>query len=281
MRLSTLSLSTRMPRRGARRIPREKIKKNRFQAFRIAWVQWFYGGLWALVILLPLWGVVRGVLWIRNPVHFPIRTIEINGRLTHLSMPVVKARIDRELKGNFFTLNLDSISNDLRQMPWIKQVAVSRVWPDELKVRIVQRRAVAKWNGKKLLSGDGHVFAPRSTTWPRTSLPSLRGPINETAQVWRRYLQARTLFQKAGLPVSGVDESARHAWRIYLANGIEIVMGRHWSNTKISKMLKVYQRMLAAHRSAILRIDLRYPNGFSVFWKAQGKHVNDQQGENK
>ena len=204
--------------------------------------------------------------WLQSPTVFPIRQVMIEGSLAHLDRARLERIVDAHLQRGFFGVDLEAIARALKRSPWVAQARVRRVWPDALQIRIIARRAVAVWNGQALLDPSGRIFRPARNTWPQ-DLPTLAGPPGKEHELLQHYLSARRLFAQAGLRVTGLCENARRAYSLHLGNGIEVMIGRHWSLTRMARMLAVYRRLLAPRAARIARIDLRYPNGFAVGWK--------------
>jgi len=62
------------------------------------------GGLYAVAGALLLYAV--GVAIVRLPI-FPIREMEVSGRIAHTTHNQMQQIVARELKGNFFTMDLE------------------------------------------------------------------------------------------------------------------------------------------------------------------------------
>ena len=61
-------------------------------------------GLYAVAALLLLYGVLMVIM--RLPI-FPLREVEVSGRVAHTTRDQVQAIVAEQLKGNFFTLDLE------------------------------------------------------------------------------------------------------------------------------------------------------------------------------
>ena len=90
-------------------------------------------GLYALAALLVLYGVLFTLLHL--PV-FPLREIRLGGELQHVTQEQVEAVVKKELKGNFFTLDLVSARHAFEKLPWVRGASVRRRWPDRLEVTL-------------------------------------------------------------------------------------------------------------------------------------------------
>ena len=62
--------------------------------------------------------------------------------------------------------------------------------------------------------------------------------------------------------------SDRGGWALTTAQGVEIQIGRDHVVDKIRRFVSIYDKALKDQISNIARIDLRYPNGLAVAWRA-------------
>jgi cell division protein FtsQ len=62
---------------------------------------------------------------------------------------------------------------------------------------------------------------------------------------------------------------------------VKVLLGREWVESRLARFTQTYTRVLANRIGEIKRIDLRYPNGFAVAWKANavpGEASNSKRG---
>lgn len=220
--------------------------------------------LLAFALLLTVGWRVWG--WVLSPSALPIRVVTVEGAGSRISPQAVRQIVSAHLNAGFFGLDLKMIAQALKQIPWVYRANVQRRWPDTLIIRLQPQKAVAYWGKAALLNAQGDVFSPPPATFPK-GLPALDGPDGKEHELMQRYLEAKSLFAADGLQVNAVSEDARRAYRLWFANGIELVVGRDWDTARMARMAAVYARVLAPKAAEIARIDLRYPNGFAVAWK--------------
>ena len=92
-------------------------------------LMWFANLLTGLAILLTLYGLL--FLLVHSPL-FPVRQIKVDGSLSHITREQLQYVVKNELKGTFFTLDLDKTRMAFEKLPWVRQVQVRRRWPDRL-----------------------------------------------------------------------------------------------------------------------------------------------------
>ncbi len=89
------------------------------------------GLLYGAAALLIVYGCIHYVVHLAV---FPLREIRVIGDVGHVTNEQVAAVIARELRGNFFTVDLAQARQAFEKLPWVRKVNVRRQWPDRLEV---------------------------------------------------------------------------------------------------------------------------------------------------
>lgn len=214
-------------------------------------------GLYGIAALLLVYWVLIAIA--RLPI-FPLREIQVSGRIAHTTPDQVRAVIDGRLQGNFFTLDLEAARVSLQRLPWVRHVLVRREWPDRLDVQIEEHVALAHWRENALVNTYGELFEAATNE----ALPVFSAPEGAAAEVTQRYLMFSGLLQPLGrLPVQ-VLLSDRRAWQLRLDDGTVLELGRGQIEEKVRRLVAVYPRALERLPGRPQRIDLRYSNGFAI-----------------
>jgi cell division protein FtsQ len=154
---------------------------------------------------------------------------------------------------------LESIRASARQVPWVRDATVRRVFPDTVEVTFSAHKPFARWNDGELVSETGAVFAAPGAV----SLPQLRGPEGSAARVVREYLLVVAAFAPLGLPVTELRLSPRGAWHATLASGLGIALGRGDWGPRAERFVRAWPKLSAEARASDYA-DLRYPGGFAL-----------------
>ena len=181
-----------------------------------------------LVGLAVLAFAAAGAYWLLHSPLFPVRTIELRGALERL--------------------------------PWVRRAAVRRVWPDALEVSIEEHVPLARWAAGGLVNVEGERFAAEAPT----PMPLFSGPAGAEAELARRYARFSQLLAPLSSPIERLTLSARLAWELKLANGLELKLGRdaQAAEAKLARFVAAYEANELSPLGAV--VDLRYANGFSV-----------------
>lgn len=203
-------------------------------------------------------GACFGALyWLLLPEHFPMTRVELKGALEKTTTAELESALPRAA-GNFFAADLAEIRARVERLPWVRRVAVRRVWPGRLEISIEEHVALARWNDDALVNTHGERFLGKT----QESLPLFIGPAGSQAEVARRYASFGAIVAPLGTKIERVTLSPRHAWQLRLANGLHVALGRDadLAETRLRRFVEVYPGVKGKNEY----VDLRYPNGFAV-----------------
>ncbi|HRK79574.1 MAG TPA: FtsQ-type POTRA domain-containing protein, partial [Thiobacillus sp.] len=112
------------------------------------------------------------VSWVAAQPWFALRNIEVKTPATHVTEAQIRLVAERQVRGTFFTVDLERVRSSLEKLPWVREARVERRWPDTLVVSLVEYVPLARWNDNALVNADGEVFVAAAAG----SLPRLSGP---------------------------------------------------------------------------------------------------------
>ncbi len=186
-----------------------------------------------------------------------------NAKLQHVARYQVESIIRNEIDGNFLTVDLDTLREAFKELPWVRAVKIQRNWPSGLKVKLEEHTVMAYWGDVALVNVQGELFrAPTDEI-----LPVFIGPTEESVSViMERYAIFNKLLQPIKQRVAEITLSPRHSWLIRLENGTLLKLGHEKIETRLRRYVSVYKQSIANLNQSIPLgyVDLRYPNGFAV-----------------
>ncbi len=263
---------------SARRRPRGAVPKAARRGPRLPWRRLAGGAALAAGLAGALGGAAAALAWLRDPATLPVRHVRIEGELRHLDPAALQAAAAPYARGSFLTVDVTALARAVAALPWVDRVSVRRRWPDTLVVRVREHRVVAAWAAGGAVNGRGERVAVPADSLP-PGLPVLGGPAGSAARVaaaWRRW-QAR--LAPLGLRIERLEMSAREAWRMRLAGGIEVLLGRGEPEARLERLVRAWPVALAAQAARIAHVDLRYTNGFAVRWRDGGAGASSAGGD--
>lgn len=238
-----------------------------------------------LALLAVLAMLAGGVVWIAQRPYFSIAQIHIEpmqaDTLNYVSAASVQATIAGQVKGNFFSLNLDDTRELIETVPWIRHASIRRVWPDALAVQIEEQQPLALWNEDQMINTWGEAFAANQGELDDDAdLPQLSGPDSSERLVVQRYAEIARWFAPLNLRVQEVTLSPRYAWEVRLSDGVRLSLGRDPAAdvadphgragalpfaARIERFVQAWPTLTQRlDGRAISNADLRYSNGFAI-----------------
>ncbi len=232
--------------------------------------RWWMGLFASLLVGLVGWGVYLAI----DPRSLPVGAVRVEGALRHLSPVELERAVAIHVEEGFFMVDLVVVRGAVLALPWVRDATVRRVWPDRIHIRVWERQAAARWAGGGLVDVDGHLFGPSEADQP-PGLPVLEGPAGTQATVLGRYRELSEWLRPLGQPIRRVSTNQRHAWQVQLQDGTWLVLGRRPLERALRRFARVFPAVLAQRGARAERVELRYPNGFSVQWRGErGAEVN-------
>jgi cell division protein FtsQ len=213
------------------------------------------GMLCGLLVLGACFGALH---WLLLPERFPVSRIEIQGNLENTTREAIERVLPRA-SGNFFGLDLAAVRQGVERLPWVRRVAVRRVWPGRLVLTVEEHVALARWGDDRLVNTFGETFSAKTAQ----ALPSFVAPGGSAAEVTRRYHRFAEIVAPLGTGVERVVLSQRYAWQLRLGNGLHVMLGRDGdlAEARLRRFVEAYPLLKKKQHEYV---DLRYPNGFAL-----------------
>ncbi len=211
--------------------------------------------------------VVAAKQYLANPRNLPVKTMAIKGKFRHLDRDNLRRVMSKAIDGGFFTTDIQRIRQAGLSLPWVDDVSITRVWPDQLIMEVTEQQPVARWGDKALVNGRGQVFYPVK---PMRKWPELRlsGVDEKAPVVLDFYAQVKADFVARGLQIQSLALNERAEWKIQLNSGLQIILGRNDAADRLQRFLGLYGEISGKELKPV-RVDLRYEQGFAVDWQEQ------------
>lgn len=217
--------------------------------------------LMAMSVLAVLVGAIHYAL--HMPGLFPLRSVHLSAAPQRVSSEAVLLLVRSELKGNFFTVNIDQVRQALEKLSWVRSVNIHREFPDGLAVQLIEHQPLAYWNNKALVNQQGEVFMAQTDQ----VLPSFNGPESAAAEVAQQYRIFSQQIESMNLQMEQITLSARYAWQLGLSNGMVLELGREDMQQRLARFVLAQQQ---EDLSRVKFVDLRYRNGFAIKQAGRG-----------
>jgi len=219
--------------------------------------------LFTLVALIVLYGISQ---WTVNLPLFPLKEASVSaansssGELKHVTRDQIDKAVKNEVRGNFFTVDMDATRAAFRKLPWVRNASVRRVWPQSLEVTLEEHVVLARWGSTALVNTHGEVFNAVSAD----KLPIFEGPAESSRDLTRQYAAFNEILRPLQQSIEQIKLSPRRAWRVHPDNGTILELGREQMKTRLERYVLIHDVSIARLNQKLSYVDLRYPNGFAV-----------------
>ncbi len=246
-------------------IAQPAVQSTQSRAAFISGVVFF--GFSLLFFAVLSWKLVE---WVQDQQNAPISNVKLYGNFKHLQAAELQQRLQAEYVGNFFSVNVDQVQQFLHQQYWVYQVAVRKQWPDTLVVVVTEQQPAAIWNAEQLINKKGEVFtAPLEQL--QTTLPLLHGPEGSEQDALNMFTHMQKLLQLHEFSISKVWLTERFAWRLELADGVQLKLGREDTLKRLQRFIELYPTMQQHNAAGMAEVDLRYDTGIAVRYATETK----------
>ena len=231
-----------------------------------------------LLVAVLVTTVLLGKQWLSDPWRFPLSVVEVKGDFRYLDRQQLQVAVAPHATGGFFTVDVAAIRTAAEQLPWVYRASVKRIWPETLRLQIEEQQPVARWREQGFLNEQGEPFVPRATEMS-LALPSLAGPDGLELKVLENFQRVSKTLAPLGITVTRMQLDNRRAWHLRLDDDVLLELGRADAWQRLQRFVRVYPSIFAGRMDDLQHVDLRYSNGFSVYWKqAVLENTAGQQG---
>ncbi len=195
-----------------------------------------------------------------------IRIVSVEGPFQRVSPVQVEQAVTTDLNAGFMTVDLEAVRARVQALAWVDDARVRRRWPNGLRIEVTEQVPAARWGESGLLNTRGELFIRDARHVP-PELPRLLGPEGTEWQVAQRYLSAQGRLIEAGTRLTALELDARGAWRLELANGVEVRLGRREVEDRLDRFIHTALPVMSPRAREVSYVDMRYSNGFAIGWK--------------
>ncbi len=239
-----------------------------------------------LLMMTTVAAVVADRLFL--PSAFQVDQVRLEGTFEHVDPTELRNKVLTAMEGNFFAVDLEHVERAVLAMDWVYKATVRRVWPDSIHVQVREQHPVARWGRGNWLNTDGEVITLTAAS-DLKDLVHLDGPPQVSREILDRYRSWQAFLADSDLKIKGAKLTQRHAWILTLlpaatamsvssaseAPEFEVLLGNRHVDSRLQRFIHSYQTSLYAQVDALVRVDLRYPNGLAVSRRSEPESENN------
>lgn len=227
-----------------------------------------------LVVCAVLLMARLAYLYLADPVNYPISTFKIEASYQHITRNCLEGILEKYTHKGFFSISVKAVRAELAALEWADKIEIHRVWPDTLKIKIVEKKPVAIWN-HVLMTEDGLLFDLSPSEWQKEAnvehLPELNGPKDQQVDVLQMFQKLSKLSASYGLHANSLALRDNQAWELGLANGVLLRLGKQDVTSRLQRFCLAYSAIFGDKLDRLAVVDLRYIHGMAAQWKDSTK----------
>ena len=230
--------------------------------------------IYALVVLAVLAAVAQ---WASRLPLFALRVVSVDGEIERSNPAQLRNEAVPQLRGNFFTLDLQAAREAFEALPWVRQAVLHRVFPNRLEVRLLEHRAAAIWDGgeeggDRLVSTQGEIFEANVGDVEDEGLPVFEGPEDGAARMLGMHARLAPVFEPLG-GIRRLKLSARGSWSVDVGGGggssgaahVELGRGNDVDvAARSERFVRTLSQVTAHYERPLQYADLRHKDGYVV-----------------
>ena len=221
--------------------------------------------------------------WIISHKHFTLKNVVLE--VVNNDRPNIDTQeIQQVIKS---TLNGTTLSTDLKMMfelilnnPWVEQVVVRRVWPDTIVLKVQERRIIALWNNKHLISEFGELTNIPMRDYKKLEkklgcyLIRIEGPKDFLSKIITRAEQTNNLLTTINKQLLHLRLTEQFSWEGKTSGGMTLRFGgddlQGPMQYRLENFTKSYPNLANKLEKKdtglpeIHYVDLRYAKGFAI-----------------
>ena len=86
-----------------------------------------------------------GYLYLADAARFPITTIKVAASYEHVTHKQLEEVLAQNINASFFLVPVLRLQQQLNAIDWVESAYVERVWPDTIKIKLVEKKPIAIW----------------------------------------------------------------------------------------------------------------------------------------
>ena len=161
---------------------------------------------------------------------------------------------------NILDIDLLEIHKNLLLNKWIENLEIRRVLPDTIKIKIIEKKAIAIWQtklGNNLITQNGDIIFDAKINKFKNKLPILLGEeANKNASYILNILKQNPELYKKIWSISFIN---KRRWNIHFKEGLTILLPKK-NIVRAWKQIQIFQNKSKILELGLTEIDIRNEN---------------------
>lgn len=231
--------------------------------------------MWAVAILMVLIFIGGTALLARGDLG-KVNNVVVLGDVRYVDMQELERITRNHLKFSKAAADLHALQGKLLDLPWVKQLAVAKEYPDKLVLDIQEHHVVLRQTSGELIDDQGKRFGVNLNSYKEKKpamykalmqLPLLDAPDYAQETAWKQFQAVQNRMAVSDFTLQALQLDERGSWQLTLQSGLVLKLGSEALLKRLQVFLAIAAPRLKTQLSKLRYVDLRYSNGFAVMRK--------------
>ena len=211
---------------------------------------WFPIVIMGSILIWSLMQLERWSLSVLSGEHLRVNLLEESPLVNMSELEGIKIDLDNP--------DLRVLQERVLQIPWVRDAAVRRIWPDRLQLSVKPRHPLALWDEEHILSLDG-VLVPAPEEFAHLALPQVRAGKGQARLAAEKLWELEPALNELGINLNILIIEEWGEISVVTRRGQQIYFGSVALAESLQRLRKVWldKNSKAEQRATI---DLRYNN---------------------
>lgn len=214
-----------------------------------------------VAFIAGIFGLVGVIIWAAVSSTSVLSKVQLRGSIEQVSQAQVQQVVKPYLGQSFWRVDLEHLHADLVRLEWVYQAQVTRRWPNQLRIELIEQTPVARWQDDGLLNQQGEIFYPHQIE-SFLQLVKLDGNPLNAAAILQALSDFQQQFNQLGWYIETLTQHPDRSWQIDFLSGARLLVDNTDQMPKISRFLRAFDKTEPTLRKFAQVYDLRYSNGF-------------------
>lgn len=202
-----------------------------------------------------------------------LNSVVIKGDVTHNDITSIRNRMNLNLTGNFYNIDLIKAKKTFESITWVNKAIVKRVYPNHIEVKLSEFKPKAIWGNRedlKLVDDLGVVFDINAEESEYEQMPQFIGSDGQSKVMLEMYKSLSIALIPLQYKLKILELNARGSWIVILESGAHIELGRGnvlnviERANKFANGIKQILEKLNKKIIDIKYVDLRHSDGYAI-----------------
>ncbi len=197
------------------------------------------------------------IIWKLDIFTYPIKEVTISSSNSRYNQDDVYEYLDSIYGKNLLTLDIDKIKFMIIKDKWIRDAEISKIFPDEIKIIIIEHEPLAIYNDL-LMTINGNLIDYSKID----NIPIIRDNTNDQDVSYQILKKVSQKLIKIDLEIKKIE--IFHSLINIKTQEAILISDREKIYENIDRLIRSYNKLKDLYDKDIYSIDMRYSNGFAI-----------------